>query len=234
MKNSKKYIISSIILAIVAIIFTILVKVFDKGAIGPNNTVVGMQIINDYFKNMFPFNETLYKITKYAGFIPLLLGAFYAIIGAIQLVKGKSLKKVDSRIYLIGGFYILVLILYIFFEKVALNYRPVIIDGELEASFPSTHTLLALCFFVSSIMVSKYYIKNDILRKVVNISSVVLMLFIVIGRMICGCHWFTDIIGGVLISLALLNIFYAILLFIEEKEDTDEDNKKHSKKQVED
>jgi undecaprenyl-diphosphatase len=232
MKNSKKYLISSIILVIIAIIFTILVKVFDKGAIGPNNTIVGMQVINDYFKNMFPFNETLYKITKYAGFVPLLFGVYYAIIGLMQLIKGKSLKKVDNRIYLIGGFYILVLILYLFFEKVALNYRPVIIDGELEASFPSTHTLLAICFFISSAMVSKYYIKNDTLRKVINIFSIVFMFFIVIGRMICGCHWFTDIIGGIIISLTLLNIFYAILLFIEEKEDENGNNKKQSKKQT--
>ena len=217
MKDSKKYLISSIILVFVAIIFTVLVKVVDKGAIGPDNTVVGFQAINDYFKNLFPFNETLYKITKYAGFIPLAFALYYAFVGFMQLIKGKSLKKVDSKIYLIAGFYIVVLIMYVLFEKVALNYRPVIIDNELEASYPSTHVLLAMCFCLSSVLISKFYMKNDTLRKIVNIGSWVLMLFIVIGRMICGCHWFTDIVGGVIISLALLNIFYMVLLKLEEK-----------------
>ncbi len=217
MKDSKKYLISSIILVLVAIIFTVLVKVVDKGAIGPDNTVVGFQAINDYFKNLFPFNETLYKITKYAGFIPLAFALYYAFVGFMQLIKGKSLKKVDSKIYLIAGFYVVVLIMYVLFEKVALNYRPVIIDNELEASYPSTHVLLAMCFCLSSVLISKFYMKNDTLRKIVNIGSWVLMLFIVVGRMICGCHWFTDIVGGVIISLALLNIFYMVLLKLEEK-----------------
>jgi len=217
MKESKKYLISSIILVLIAIIFTVLVKVIDKGAIGPNDTVVGFQAINDYIKNMFPFNNTLYKITKYAGFIPLIFGLYYAFIGFMQLVKKKSLKKVDSKIYLIAGFYIVVLILYVLFDKIAINYRPVIIDNELEPSYPSTHVLLAMCFCLSSVIISKYYMKKDTIRKIVNIATWILMLFIVVGRMMCGCHWFTDIIGGVLISLALLNIFNTILLKLEEK-----------------
>ena len=217
MKDSKKYLISSIILVLVAIIFTVLVKVIDKGSIGPDNTIVGFQAINDYIKNMFPFNETLYKITKYAGFIPLAFALYYAYIGFMQLLKKKSLKKVDSKIYLIAGFYVVVLVLYVLFDKIAINYRPVIIDKELEPSYPSTHVLLAMCFCLSSVIMSKYYMKKDSIRKVVNIGTWLLMLFIVIGRMICGCHWFTDIIGGILISLALLNIFNTILLMLEEK-----------------
>ena len=179
MKNSKKYIISAIVLVVLAMIFTVIVKVFDKGAIGPNNTVVGLQAINDYFKNIFPFNETLYKITKYAGFIPLLFAVYYAFIGLMQLIKRKSLKKIDKRIHLIGGFYVVVLILYVLFDKVALNYRPVIIEGELEPSYPSTHVLLAMCFCLSGVMISRFYIKNKVLRNIINVASWIMMLFIV-------------------------------------------------------
>ncbi len=230
MKNSKKYVISSIVLVLIAIIFTVLIKVFDKGAIGPNDTVVGLQAINDYFKNLFPFNETLYKITKYAGFIPLAFALYYAVIGFMQLIKTKSLKKVDKNIYLIGGFYVVVLILYVLFDKIAINYRPVIIEGELEPSYPSTHVLLAMCFCLSGVMMSRFYIKKQAIRNIINIASWIMMLFIVIGRLICGCHWFTDIVGGVIISLALLNIFNALLLLFEEKEQNNEDTKKRSKK----
>ena len=219
MKDSKKYLISSIILVTIAIVFTMLVKFVDVGAIGPEGSKVGFQAINEFVKNMFPFNETMYKITKYAGFIPLLLAVYYALVAFIQLIKKKSLKKIDKKLITIGVFYVVVLLVYIFFEKVVINYRPVIIDIEegLEASYPSSHTILAICFCASSLMISKYFIKNKMIRRIVDILTWLLMAFIVIGRIIAGCHWISDIFGGIIISLALLNIFYMVLIKIDEK-----------------
>ena len=101
MKDSKKYLISSIILVTIAIVFTMLVKFVDVGAIGPEGSKVGFQAINEFVKNMFPFNETMYKITKYAGFIPLLLAVYYALVAFIQLIKKKSLKKIDKKLILL-------------------------------------------------------------------------------------------------------------------------------------
>ena len=219
MKDSKKYLISSIILVTIAIVFTMLVKFVDVGAIGPEGSKVGFQAINEFVKNMFPFNETMYKITKYAGFIPLLLAVYYALVAFIQLIKKKSLKKIDKKLITIGVFYVVVLLVYIFFEKVVINYRPVIIDIEegLEASYPSSHTILAICFCASSLMISKTYIKNKMLRRIVDVLTWLLMAFIVVGRIIAGCHWISDIFGGIIISLALLNIFYMVLIKIDEK-----------------
>jgi len=219
MKDSKKYLISSIILVTIAIVFTMLVKCIDVGAIGPEGSKVGFQAINDFVRNMFPFNETMYKITKYAGFIPLLLAVYYAVVAFMQLIKNKSLKKVDKKLITLGIFYVVVLIVYVFFEKVVINYRPFIIDVKegLEASYPSSHTVLAICFCASSLMVSKDFIKNKMIKKIVNIITWLLMIFIVVGRVIAGCHWITDIFGGIIISLALLNIFYMFIIRFDEK-----------------
>ena len=219
MKDSKKYLISSIILVTIAVVFTMLVKCVDVGAIGPDGSKVGFQAINDFLKNLFPFNSTMYKITKYAGFIPIILGVFYAFTALMQLIKTKSIKKVDKRLIALGVFYVVVLAVYVLFEKVVINYRPVIIDVKegLEASYPSSHTVLALCFCASSLMISKYYFKDKTIRKIVDIITWLLMVFIVLGRIIAGCHWIRDIFGGIIISLALLNILYMVLIKLDEK-----------------
>ena len=169
MKDSKKYLISGIILVVIAIIYTILVKTVDVGAIGPINTEtgeatsVGFQAINGFFMNLLEPSKLFYKISKYAGLLPFLLAAFYAYTGCAQLYNGKfNLKKVDKKLIVLAVFYVVVLLTYIFFEKVIINYRPVIMDAELEASYPSSHTLLAICFCGSSLLVSKFFIKKFI------------------------------------------------------------------------
>ncbi len=217
MKDSKKYLISSIVLVVIAIIYTLIVKFVDVLAIGPNGSEVGLQAFNGFVSGIFQYNETFYKISKYAGFLPLLFAVFYAGNGVIELVKGKSLKKVNKKLFALAGFYVVVLIVYVLFEKIALNYRPVLMDGELEASFPSTHTLLAICFCASSLFMSTTYLKNKSIRIPVNICTWILMVFIVVTRIISGVHWATDIIGGIIISLALLNILYMALIRIDEK-----------------
>ena len=80
-------------------------------------------------------------------------------------------------------------------------------DGILEASYPSSHTLLSVCICGSSLMINKYLFKNKNFFKVENIISILSILVIVIGRFISGVHWFTDIIGAILNSIALLKAF---------------------------
>lgn len=204
--KKKRNIILCMILTFVSILYTILIKVVDVKAIGPKNSKVGFSTLNNYFKNIVGSNMTIYKITEILGYLVFIICLFYAIIGIKQLIKGKSLKKIDKEIYLMGSFYVLVLLVYVFFEKVVINYRPVLIDGVLEASYPSSHTMLAICTCTSSfIMIGKYIDKKYL--DIVNISTFILMLLVIIGRLISGVHWLTDIIGGIIISLTLIMYF---------------------------
>ena len=134
----------------------------------------------------------------------------YAIIGFIQLIKRKSLLKVDKEILSLGVFYVVLILIYILFEKIIVNYRPILMNGFLEASFPSSHTLMAVCICGSSIMVNKKLFKNKI-SKFSNILSFVIIIATILGRLISGVHWFTDILGGLIISAALLMTFYSVL-----------------------
>ena len=225
----KKNIITSITMIILAVIYTILVKIIDVAPIGPNNSEVGFSKINGFFHNLLGSNMTIYKITEILGIIPLLMAGIYAIIGLVELIKRKSLTKVDYEIYALAGLYVVVLGLYVFFEKCIINYRPILIDGVLEASYPSSHTLMALCICGSSIIVNKRIFHKKIFN-LENKLSIFLMITIILGRFISGVHWFSDIVGAIFISLALLSSFYtAISSFthkkvVVKKEEQEEDS----------
>ena len=100
-------------------------------------------------------NMMWYYITDWLGLIPIFIALVYALMGLVQLLKRRSLFKADKDIMVLGLFYIIVIFIYIFFEKVIVNYRPILIDDLLEASYPSSHTLMTLCLCGSSIIVNK-------------------------------------------------------------------------------
>lgn len=195
------------ILTIISVIYTLLVKCVDVKNIGPNNSKVGFAALNKGFKNFIGHNMTIYKISDIVGYLLLLLVVMFAILGLRQLIKRKSIKKVDKEILLLGGLYVLMLVVYVIFEKCIINYRPILIDNVLEASYPSSHTVLSLCVGISALLVSKKYINS---KYVGNFNKIViaLMSMTLLFRIMSGAHWISDIIGGIIISATLLSYFY--------------------------
>lgn len=208
--NNKRNIIISSILVFMAILFTILAKVIDIKPVGLDNTNLGFSTINKYVFDLLGTSNLWYVITKYLGIIAILIICIYGLIGIIQLIKRKSLLKVDKEIIILGIFYVIVMMIYVFFEKVIINYRPVLEDGLLEASYPSSHTLLTLFVSGSAILINKKLYSNKYI-KVINILLFIMMILMPVGRLLSGVHWFTDILGGVLISSALLMSFYTVI-----------------------
>ena len=129
----------------------------------------------------------------------------------MQIIRYKSLKKVDKRLIYLGIFYVVMLIVYVLCDKIVINYRPILEDGVLESSFPSSHTLLAICVCATSLLISKYYIKNENVLKIFNILTYILMIVLVVGRLLSGVHWLTDIIGGIIISAFLVYLYYSFI-----------------------
>ena len=218
MKRNNRNFIISLTLIFVDITFVFLVKKVDVQPVGVKNTNIGFATLNQFIFNLIGVNILWYHITDWLGLIPIFMTFIYAGFGLIQLIKRKGLLKVDKEILLLGVFYVILVLLYIFFEKVIINYRPILMNGFLEASFPSSHTLMAVCICGSSVMVNKRLFKNK-LSKVSNILSFVIIIVTIFGRLISGVHWFTDILGGLFIASALLMTFYSILQkFDSEKE----------------
>lgn len=213
----KKNIIISSCLVFLSILFTILVKNVDVSSIGPNGSRVGFSSINKFFHDLIGVNLFFYKLTDILGYLAILLAVGYAIVGLLQLIKRKSILKIDKQIIVTGIFYVIIVCIYVFFEKVIINYRPTIIDDVLEASYPSSHTLLSLCICGSTILLNKKFYSKIKIAQYENILSYVLMVLILFGRIVSGVHWFTDIIGGVLISITLLYIYNNFIKFLSIK-----------------
>lgn len=213
MKN-KKNILICVLLVLISIIYTLLVKYVDTSTIGPNGSVVGFSSLNSFVFNLTGNNMTLYKITEILGIIPILIALMYAVIGLIQVIDRKSLK-VDKELIALGILYVVVILIYVFFEKCIINYRPVIIDGVLEASYPSSHTLLSICICGSALLINKYLFNNKKIYKYINIISIISMVLIVLGRLLSGVHWASDIIGSIIISITLLKILETYYLSIK-------------------
>lgn len=188
-------------------LWTILVCTVDVRAIGPNGSSVGFAAINGFVHSARGVNMTLYKITDLLGLIPFGFVLAFAAVGFVQLLRRKSLFKVDRSILVLGGFYIVVLALYLLFEKAVVNYRPVLIDGVLEASYPSSTTVLSLCVMPTAMMQLNPRIHSTFVRKAVFAVLTAFTVFMVAGRLLSGVHWLSDIIGGVLLSAGLTVLY---------------------------
>ena len=210
MNKKKRNFFISTILILLAVVFTILVKVVDVKQVGVNETSIGFVTLNQFVFKTTGVNMIWYHITDWLGLVPIFMAMAYALIGFIQLIKRKSLFKVDKEIIILGLFYVVVISIYIFFEKVIVNYRPILMNGFLEASYPSSHTLMTICLCGSSIIVNKKLFNNKI-TKLMNMLSLVIVMITIIGRLLSGVHWFTDIIGGIFISIALLMTLYSLV-----------------------
>lgn len=192
------------------LVWTMAIQYVDIQTIGPKNSAVGFATFNGFFHDLTETHMRIYTITDWLGLVPIFFMLGFAILGLVQLIKRKNLFKVDSDILVLGGFYVTVFAAYILFEVFVINYRPVLIDGYLEASYPSSTTLLVMCVMPTAIMQFNKRMKNQKLKKVVKYVILVFTAFMVYGRVISGVHWFTDIIGGALLSASLVMLYYAV------------------------
>ena len=177
------------------------------GAIGPNGSLVGFSTLNGLVHDFIGVNMNLYVITDWLGIIPLLFIIGFGIFGLVQWIKRKSITKVDFDILALGVFYIIVMGVYLTFENVVINFRPVLIEGFLEASYPSSTTMLVVCVIPSAIMVLNSRIERIWVKRAVTVTLTVFGVFMVAGRLISGVHWLTDILGGILISKGLVMLY---------------------------
>ena len=209
-KNNRRLFWLGVSLLAIFVLWTVLIRFVDVGAIGPRESSVGFATLNGYIHNLTGVNMSLYIITDWLGLVPIGVAFGFAVLGIVQCIKRKSLLKVDRSILTLGGFYIVVMAVYILFEIVVINYRPTLIDGYLEASYPSSTTMLVMCVMPTAMMQLRTRIKNKAFGSCVMIALAAFIAFMVIGRLASGVHWITDIIGGALLSTAIVLIYYAI------------------------
>lgn len=190
-------------------LWTAAVCLVDVQAIGPQGSKVGFATLNRFVHQLTGVNWTLYTITDWLGLVPLAAVVGFGLLGVTQWVKRRGMKKVDRSILVLGGFYLTVLAFFVFFEMVVINYRPVLIEGLLEASYPSSTTMLALCVIPTAMMEMRRRIRGKG-RLYLTTLMVGFTAFMVVGRSLSGVHWISDIIGGALLSAGLVWMYAAL------------------------
>ena len=200
------------------IIWTILIQTVDVQPVGVNGTNIGFAAFNSWFHNLTGTNMTLYTITDWLGLVPVFICMIFGTLGLLQLIKRKHLLQVDKDILFLGIYYIIVISAYLLFEMIPINYRPILIEGRMEASYPSSTTLLVLSVMPTLIFQTDRRLKNTSARNIIRILTILFSAFMVFGRLISGVHWFTDIVGSVMLSAGSFYIYKAFVLSYDRKD----------------
>lgn len=207
MRKAKRYFWTAVCLFVAFVLWTAMVCIVDVQGIGPQESRVGLATMNQWFHHLTGVHLSLYFLTDWLSLIPLVFVAVFGLLGLMQWIQRKSIWKVDFSILALGGFYLLVLAAFVFFELFPVNYRPILIDGVLEASYPSSTTMLVLCVMPTAILQLRRRMKNS---KAATILLALFTVFMLIGRALSGVHWLSDIVGGILLSGSLVLLYYAV------------------------
>lgn len=192
------------------VLWTTAVCMVDVRAIGPQGSSVGFAGLNGFFHRLTGVNMALYVITDWLSLVPLGLAAGFALLGLAQWIHRRSLRKVDRSILALGGFYVVVMAAFLLFEKVIINYRPVLMEGVLEVSYPSSTTMLVMYVMPTAIMQLLARIRNRMGRRFTAVSMTAFTVLMVAGRLVSGVHWLSDIVGGALLSAGLVMLYAAL------------------------
>ena len=207
-----KKMLKGIVLLAAFVIWTILIQIVDVQSVGVNGTKVRFATFNSWFHELTGVHMTIYTITDWLGLVPVFICMGFGGIGLVQLVKRRSLLKVDRDIVILGIYYVIVILGYLIFEMIPINYRPILIEGRMEVSYPSSTTLLVLSVMPTLIEQMNRRVGNVLIKRCVTIVTVTFSVLMVLGRLISGVHWFTDIVGAVLFSAGLFYIYKALVV----------------------
>lgn len=217
-KNEKKSLLIGSIFIAMFTVWTVLIQTVDVQPLGQNGTGIGFAAFNCWFHHFTGVNMVIYTITDWMGLVPVAICLSFAGIGLVQLIKRRSLFRVDADIMILGVYFVIVFLAYAIFEMIPINYRPILIEGKMEASYPSSTTLLVLSVMPALIEQIQRRLSGITAKRIIKIVAIAFSAFMVIGRLVSGVHWFTDIVGGVLLSAGVFMLYKAaVMLALKEK-----------------
>ena len=211
MKKTKKtnYTLAAALLAAFAL-WTLLVMKVDVRPIGPEGSAVGFAALNRFAHQLTGVHLFWYELTDWLSLLPVALALGFALLGFLQLCRRKSLRKVDKSLLALGGVYLAAVAAYLFFEVFVVNRRPVLLAGVLEASYPSSTTVLVLCIMPTAALQLKERFVGRARCRQLAMAAELFAVFMVLARLVSGVHWVTDIIGGLLLSAGLVFLYRGI------------------------
>ena len=112
-KTAKKNLSAGLVLITAFVLWTVMVTTINVQPLGINGTDIGFSTINLWFHKLTGTNMALYTITDWLGLVPVFCCFIFGFTGFVQLVKRKSLAKVDCDIIILGIYYVAVIFLYL-------------------------------------------------------------------------------------------------------------------------
>ena len=216
-RGNKRGFMASAALLVSFVLLTILIQTVDLQPVGVNGSNIGFATVNTWFHRLTGVHMGLYTVTDWLGLVPIAVCIGFGILGLLQWIRRKSIAKVDRDIALLGVYYILVILGYLVFEMIPINYRPILIDGAMEASYPSSTTLLVLSVMPTLLFQVNRRAKQPSTRRLTAAFVVLFSSFMVVGRLVAGVHWLTDILGALLLSAGLYGLYRSTVLLIERR-----------------
>ena len=215
--NGKKGLAAGAALLLGFIVWTVLILTVDVRPVGQNGTNIGFAAVNQWFHRLTGVHMRVYTVTDWLGLVPIVICAGFGVLGLAQWIRRRSIARVDADILLLGGYYILVILGYLIFEMIPINYRPILIDGAMEASYPSSTTLLVLSVMPTLVFQINRRSRSDAVKRLTLAFALLFSAFMVIGRLTAGVHWLTDIVGAVLLSAGLYLLYRSAVVTLEQK-----------------
>ncbi len=211
-EKGKRLLFMGNIFIVAFVIWTLLLQEVDVQPLGVNGTNIGFATFNCWFHKLTGVHMEIYHITDWLGLVPIFICMIFGCVGFVQMIKRRGLLKVDCDIIILGLYYMIVIVGYLVFEMVPINYRPILIEGFLEASYPSSTTLLVLCVMPTLIEQMNRRSENAAVKRIIKVLVICFSIFMVLGRLLSGVHWFTDIVGSIVLGAGLFCIYKAVVL----------------------
>ena len=215
-KSKQKFLLAGAAFLLFAV-YTVLVRTVDVKVFLEDMTVGFFSVNTAVFDTFGGFHEWLYDFSEFLIYPMILSALCFGAFGAYQLWTRKSFWKVDADIVMLGIFYILIVVFYVFFGFFNVNCRPILIDGNREISYPSSHTFVIVAATGAIMMQANRRLGNEKTRKAVFAAGGVYIVGSVLLRFLSGAHWLSDIFGGLILGTALLLLYDAGLSLIRPK-----------------
>lgn len=176
----------------------------DVQRVGANDTTLGLASVNLAVFLLLGQDATWDYVTDWLTVVCILVGASVGAKAFFQAVMRKSVKKVDTELYVVLGCYLLALAFVALFEIVPVNYRPLLAQGNLQASFPSTHALICIVSVGETLFTATFRKCRKPLQLTICALFALCCVAVCLGRLLAGAHWLTDVVASVLLGGAIV------------------------------
>ena len=204
------------------VLLIVLLKTVDVELDAATGKEIGFSSLNFRVRDAIGTNMSWYDLTEYLGYFSIALAAAFAAWAAVRLILARfSFKKMGYDFIVLGCLYLALVLFYVFFEIVVVNYRPVLLESTTpEASFPSSHTFLSIAVLSSAPTILRRRFCEKVSPLLFSLPFWGVSAFAAVGRLLSGVHWLTDIVGGVLLAVALVLLFAfaSDLVFVKTEE----------------